>query len=278
MIKILTDTSCDLSLKQAEALDIEILPISVSFGEETFTPGEDLTNEEFYAKLAKAEELPKTAQITPIRLEEEFRRHLDNGDKVIGMFISKELSGTYGNAIMSKNLIGSDDIFIVDTNNTTFGLALLLIEACKMRDNGDSAEQIYNKITELSKRVVLYASIETLKYLKMGGRLSATTALVAGVLGICPIISVEGGKVISAGKARGRAASYKFIEDKISEIGISSDYGVTFGHSDRLDACKQGEKYFDKYIGKRHVTRCEIGSVVGTHVGPGAVGLAFIKK
>ena len=179
---------------------------------------------------------------------------------------------------MAKNLLGSDNIHIIDTNNTTFGLALLVKEACKMRDAGESAESISCKITELSKRVVLLASVETLKYLKMGGRLSAATAFVAGVLGIYPIISVVDGKVESVGKARGRAAANKFIEDKVKEIGISADYGVTFGHSDRLEICKQGEKYFEKYVGKRETTRCEIGSVIGTHTGPGAFGLAFIKK
>lgn len=278
MIKILTDTSCDLSFKQAEELDIEILPITVSFGEETYVPLEDLSNEEFYQKLSAATELPKTSQVAPIRMEEEFKKHIDNGDEVIGLFISKELSGTYNNALMAKNLLGSDKIFVVDTNNTTFGLALLIKEACKLRDKGESAESIYEKITELSKRVVLLASVETLKYLKMGGRLNAATALVAGVLGIYPIISVVDGKVQSVGKARGRVAANKFIEDKVKEIGISSDYGVTFGHSDRIDVCKQGEKYFEKYVGKRESTRCEIGSVIGTHTGPGAFGIAFIKK
>lgn len=278
MIKIITDTSCDLSYKQAEELDIEILPITVSFGEETYVPLEDLSNEEFYEKLSKADALPKTSQVPPIRMEEEFKKHIDNGDEVIGLFISKELSGTYNNALMAKNLIGSENIHIIDTNNTTFGLALLVKEACKMRDAGETAENISRKITELSKRVVLLASVETLKYLKMGGRLSATTAFVAGVLGIYPIISVVDGKVESVGKARGRAAANKFIEDKVKEIGISADYGVTFGHSDRLEICKQGEKYFEKYVGKRETTRCEIGSVIGTHTGPGAFGLAFIKK
>ncbi|MBP3324772.1 MAG: DegV family EDD domain-containing protein, partial [Clostridia bacterium] len=103
MIKILTDTSCDLSYKQAEALDIEILPITVSFGQEVYTPLEDLSNEEFYEKLSKAETLPKTAQVTPAKFEEEFTRHIENGDEVIGLFISKELSGTYNNAVMAKN-------------------------------------------------------------------------------------------------------------------------------------------------------------------------------
>ena len=278
MIKILTDTSCDLSYKQAEALDIEILPITVSFGQEVYTPLEDLSNEEFYEKLSKAETLPKTAQVTPAKFEEEFTRHIENGDEVIGLFISKELSGTYNNAVMAKNMIGSDKIHIVDTNNTTFGLALIIKEACKMRGSGMSAESIYNKITELSKRVVLLASVETLKYLKMGGRLSATSAFVAGVLGIYPIISVVDGKVQSVGKARGRVAANKFIEDKINEIEISSDYGVTFGHSDRYDLCKQFEKQLEKYLNKKDSLRCEIGSVIGTHVGPGALGIAFIKK
>lgn len=278
MVKILTDSSCDIDLERAEKMGIEIVPIEVHFGEESYRAGIDLSTQEFYEKLKTVDKLPTTTQITPVTFEEIFRKHIDNGDEIVGMFISAEMSGTYQNALLAKNMIGSDKIHIVNTLQTTFGLGLLLSEACAMRDRGMDGKTIYEKVTELVPRVKLLASVETLKYLKMGGRLSAATAMVGGILGIYPVITIENGKVITVGKARGRAAASRVIESQIKDIGISSDYGVTFGHSACPDVCAAFEKQFSEYVGKRQVMSSEIGCIVGTHVGPGAVGIAFIKK
>lgn len=278
MVKIITDSSCDIDLQRAEEMGVEIIPIQVHFGEESYRAGIDLSTSEFYDKLKTVDKLPTTSQITPTIFEEVFKKHLDEGDEIVGMFISTEMSGTYQNALMTKNIIGSERIHIVNTLQTTFGLALLIIEACKMRDSGLSGAEIFEKITQLVPRVKLLASVETLKYLKMGGRLSATTAIVGGILGIYPIITIESGKVETVGKARGRAAANKIIEGLLQKDEISSDYAVTFGHADCVDACKNVEKIFATYVGKRQTMRCGIGCIVGTHTGPGAVGLAFIKK
>lgn len=278
MVKIITDSSCDIDLDMARELDIEVIPIQVHFEEESYFSGVDLSNEEFYEKLKTVEKLPTTSQITPLVFEEVFSKHLAAGDEIVGMFISKEMSGTYQNAVITQTALDSGRIHIVDTLNTTFGLALLLQEAVQMRDNGLSGKEIAAKIAELVPRVCLLASVETLKYLKMGGRLSAATAMIGGILGIYPIISVVGGKVEAVGKARGRAAANKVIEEKIKSIGISSDYCVTYGNSYVPEVGRQTEKYFADYVGKRKILRTQIGCIVGTHVGPGASGLAFIKK
>lgn len=278
MVKILTDSSCDISLDVCESLDIQVIPICVHFGDESFEPNINLSNDEFYEKLEKVTQLPTTTQVNPLVFEEIFTKHIENGDEVVGMFISKELSGTFQNAVMVSKQIDENKIHIVDTLNTTFGLALLLHEAVKMRNNGVCGKEIKEKIEDLVPRVCLLASIETLKYLKMGGRLSAGAAIVAGILGIYPIISVVNGKVEAVGKARGRIAANKFIEEKIKKIGISSDYIVTFGNSNAPEVGKSTEKFFADYVGKRQVARTQIGAVIGTHIGPGASGICFIKK
>src|SRR5699024_9843163 len=133
---------------------------------------------------------------------------------------------------------------------TTFGLALLIHEACAMRDRGLSGQEIYEKVSELVPRVKLLAYVETLKYLKMGGRLSAATAMVGGILGIYPVITIEKGKVETVGKARGKAAASKLIEGMVENIGISSDYAVSFGHSACPENREEMEKRFSKYLGK----------------------------
>ncbi len=278
MVKILTDSSCDMDLSFASKLGIEVIPIQVHFEDESYTPGIDLTNTEFYDKLSVAEKLPTTTQVTPITFEEYFSKHIENGDDIVGMFISRELSGTYQNAVITAQKINPERIHIVDTLNTTFGLALLLMEAVKLRDEGRSAQEIARKITELVPRVELYAGIDTLKFLKMGGRLSGTVAFIGGVLGICPIISVKEGKVVVVGKVRGKVAAFKHIKELVKSIGISSDYNITFGHSNVLDTCKSLQKELKEYTSHKETHRFEIGSIIGTHTGPGAYGIAFIRK
>ncbi|MFI3207239.1 MAG: DegV family protein, partial [Clostridia bacterium] len=191
---------------------------------------------------------------------------------------SKELSGTYQSAVLNANKIDQEKIHIVDTLNTTFGLGLLLVIAADFRDKGFSAKMIKEKIEELVPRVSLFAVIDTLKYLKMGGRLSAGAALVAGILGIFPIISVQDGKVCAIGKARGNQACYKFIDNKIETIGISADYPISIGHSNSPDTLKSGEKHFSNVLAKKQIYKTSIGPVVGSHIGAGAFGIAFIKK
>ncbi len=278
MVRIITDSSCDLSLEDAKKMNIEILPINVHFDDKSYTPMVDLSNEKFYSMLSEAKELPTTTQISPIVFEESFSEHINNGDEVVGLFISKELSGTYQNAVNVANFIDNSKIHVVDTLNTTFGLALLLSEAVKMRDEGLNAREIHEKITALVPRLRLVASVETLKYLKMGGRLSAGAALIGGILGIYPIISVVNGKVEAIGKARGQQAAYKFMEEYIKKNEISSDYGVSFGNSNAPELGKKTIKTFSHYVGKRDIINTQIGSVIGTHIGSGATGIAFIQK
>lgn len=279
MVRIITDSSCDIDLTVAAEMGLEVIPIQVHFEEESYLPGIDLSNEEFYQKLSTANKLPTTTQIAPLIFEEVFSKYLEQDDEIVGMFISKELSGTYQNAVLTKENLNPERIHIVDTLNTTFGLALLLQEAVKLRDKGLEAKDIADKIRELVPRVCLYASVESLKYLKMGGRLSAGAAIVAGILGIYPIISVINGKVEAVGKARGRVAANKFIAEQVRKIGISSDYAVSFGNSNVPEVGRQTEKFFADLVGKqRELVHTQIGPIIGTHVGPGASGLAFIKK
>ena len=224
MVKILTDSSCDLSPARCEELGVEMLPITVNFGSESYRANLDISTDEFYEKLAAASELPKTAQITPAFFEDKFKEYRESGDEVVCLFISSMMSGTLQSARLAKNLVGADRIYLPDTLNVTFALGLLVEEAVKMRDRGLSAADIANEVEKLVPRVRLWALIDDLKYLKMGGRLSATSALVASILGICPIITLENGLVEVVGKARGRRAAFKFIQNMVEKEPISSDF------------------------------------------------------
>lgn len=278
MVKIITDSSCDLSPARCEELGVEMLPITVNFGEESFRANIDISNGEFYQKLAAASELPKTAQITPAYFEEKFRAYKDTGDEYVCLFISSAMSGTLQSARIAKNLVGAENVCLPDTRNVTFALGLLVEEAVKMRDRGLSAAGIAAEVEKLAPRVRLWALIDELKYLKMGGRLSATSALAASILGICPIITLENGLVEVVGKARGKKAAFKFIQGLVEKEPISRDFAVTVGHADAARTRDNFLDFMSAELKKREVLKLEIGSIVGTHTGPGACGLAYIRK
>ena len=189
MVKIVTDSSCDISPQRCAELGVEMLPITVNFGDTSYRANIDISNEEFFEKLSAAEELPKTAQITPAQFQEVFKPYQESGDDVVCLFISSKMSGTLQSGRVAKNILGAENILLPDTLNVTFALGLLVEEAVKMRDAGMTGAEIAEKVEELIPRIRLFAMIEDLKYLKMGGRLSATSALVASILGICPIIA-----------------------------------------------------------------------------------------
>ena len=138
MVKIVTDSSCDLSPKRCAELGVDILPITVNFGEESYRANIDISNEEFYEKLAAAEELPHTAQITPAQFQEIFMPYKESGDDVVCLFISSKMSGTLQSARVAANILGADNILLPDTLHVTFALGLLVEEAVKMRAAGAS--------------------------------------------------------------------------------------------------------------------------------------------
>lgn len=278
MVKILTDSSCDLSPARCAELGVEMLPITVNFGQESFRANLDISNDEFYQKLAAASELPKTAQIPPAFFEGIFREYKESGDDVVCLFISSQMSGTLQSARIAKNLVGAENIQLPDTLNVTFALGLLVEEAVKMRDRGLTAAQIASEVEALVPRVRLWALIDDLKYLKMGGRLSATSALVASILGICPIITLENGLVEVVGKARGKKAAFKFIQNLVEKEPISNDFSVTIGHAAVPKTRDDFIDFLSAELKKREIHKLDIGSIVGTHTGPGACGLAYIRK
>lgn len=278
MIRIITDSTCDLSLARQKELDIEVAPLSVHFGAETFQDGVDLTNKEFYNRLRTAEELPKTSQVNPDEFALRFQRHVANGDQVVGIFISSLLSGTYQSAVIARDIVDASNIFVLDSGTVTFALGLLVEQAAWLRDQGRSAAEIAQEISALSTRVRLLAVVDTLKYLKMGGRISAATAVVGGMLGITPILNVRDGVVEAAGKSRGRKGAYQWMENRMEQEPADLTLPVAFGHSDAPEIMAECEAYFLARLPGAAYSESDIGSVVGTHAGPGCAGIAYFEK
>lgn len=278
MVRIITDGTSDLSAQRAAELNVHVMPMRVFFGQESFVDGVDITREEFFARLESCQELPTTSQLNPDDFLEVFQKYVDQGDQVVGIFLSSELSGTCQSACIARDMAEGGEIHIVDSRTVTFALALLVEEAARMRDGGLSAAQIAETVEQLARRAKLLAIVDTLTYLKKGGRISAATAAVGGLLGIKPIVEVDSrGTVEAVGKARSMASGLEWIARHIEQAPADPAYAVAYGHSnspERVPLCMEALK--DVLPQGRPPLMGSIGAVIGTHVGPGAVGVAYI--
>ena len=279
MFEIITDSTFDLTPVQAEKLGVKVMPLTVHFGEESFRDGVDISNADFYARLREARTLPTTSQINPEAFASAFREVLERGNQALGIFVSSELSGTVQSALIAKEMLDSQDVFVVDSRQVALSLGLLVGEAVRLRDAGVSAADTARQLTVLREKVRLYAVVDTLKYLKMGGRISAATAAVGGVLGVTPIVTMKDGKVESAGKTRGRKAGVQWIRQRVAAEQLDFSRPLALGHTDCPEALTAVTEGFSELAPCfASVTSCEIGAVVGTHAGPGAAGVAYFVK
>jgi len=278
MVKIITDSTCDMTAERLAALDIEMVPLTVHFGDAAYADKRDLDNSTFYQMLRQAKTLPTTSQVNPADFEAVFRRQLDAGHTVVGLFLSSKLSGTVQSAHIAAEMIGSKDIYVIDSLTTTLGLSLLLELAAARRDAGASAAELAAELEVLSRKVLIYAVVDTLKYLKMGGRLSAASAAIGEFLGISPVISLNGGLVESVGKGRGKVAAYGKMGELYRAATPDMGYPVSVGHTDTPTEMARVLEALGGVYDPARVIENEIGSIIGTHVGPGAAGVAFICK
>lgn len=277
-VRIITDSSSDLSFEVAEKYGIEIVPLTVNFENGHYRDRFEISPEEFYAKLKKEKNLPSTSQVTKPAFLDVFNRVLEEGDQVVGIFISSKLSGTFSSAVTAGEEIGSEDVFVVDSENVSGGLALLAVVAAEMAAEGKSAADITAAIERDKKKVRGVLSLDTLEYMKKGGRLSAGQALFGTVLNVKPVIKIEEGLLLPLDKVRGRSRLKKWFNDWIKENGFSlSGKKVFFVHSDDPDGLAGiiGEIEKENSIGEKFIEK--IGTTVGTHVGPGCNGMFFLE-
>lgn len=277
-IKIITDSTCDLPANIVQELGISVIPLKVLFGEEVYRDGIDLTNQEFYEKMAKNKQLPTTSQVNPGEFIEEFTRHLDNGDEVIGIFISAKLSGTYGSAVIAKETLANDSrINIIDSMNASFGLGIQVIEAGRMAQQGKSAQEIVQRIEEVKNNVIFYGIIDKLDNLKKGGRLSSTGAFAGSLLGIKPIIDLKDGAVSLIAKARGQKKAFKWVLDDAKKNNIDfNDKMICLAHAYAPKDAAEFKKAILQEYQPKEIIELQIGAVIGTHTGGGCVGISCL--
>lgn len=280
MIKLLIDSASDINEKEAKELGITMLPIEVRFTDKEYMDGVDLLPFDFYTMLKDCKELPKTSQINPFRYEEYFEEATKDGSEVICIVLSSGLSGAYQSACSAAEKFNGK-VHVIDSLNACIGERLLGLYALDLIKQGLSAQEIEDKLNESKHKLVVMATIDTLKYLKMGGRISALTAFAGEALGIKPLIAVIDGKIKMFDKARG------FKKGCLTLMNIGSQKEIDFekplgyvwsGHDDTTvkNFAKDNYAMFEKY--GKEVPYYIIGSTIGTHIGSGAVGFAFFEK
>lgn len=281
MIKILIDSASDIDKQEADKKGINIIPIEVRFGEETFLDGVNLSHRQFFEKLIESNELPKTSQINEYQWGEEFKKLTEKGEQLIVITLSSKLSGTYNCAkSAAKNFEGK--VFVVDSLSATIGERILCDYALQLIKLGKSAEEIVRELDEKKKRVQIIAVVDTLKYLRKGGRISTVMAFAGEMLSIKPVISVNDGEVKLIGKAMGSKKSNNLLMQLVEKCG-GIDFNMPYG----LGYSGLSDEYLKKYLAdsealwKEHLKDVSaipiymIGSTIGTHVGPNAIGVAF---
>lgn len=277
-VRIIIDSTVDLvpALKSRTA----VVPLTVHFGDEEYIDGVTITHREFYEKLIETDVLPHTSQAAPAAFEKVFGEAARAGDSAVVVTISAKLSGTYQSAVIAAE--GYENICVVDSGTASIASGILAELALRLADEGLDAKSIAARLEEEKGRVRLIAMLDTLEYLKRGGRISKTVAFAGGLLNIKPVISVREGEILMLGKARGSRQGNNLLVTEIGKAG-----GVDFGKPVLLGYTGLTDVLLQKYIedsralwadSKSELNTTVIGSVIGTHAGPGAVAAAFFSK
>lgn len=280
-IQFIVDSASDILPEEAKALGLIHLPLKVLFGAEEYADAVDLTHHEFYEKLVESDTLPTTCQIPPADFEAVFKQVTDRGDTAVVVTISSKLSGTYQSAIIAAAEYAGK-VFVVDSENVCIGERILVQRGLELMKAGLTAEQIAAQLDNEKHTIRLMALLDTLEYLKKGGRISAATALAGSLLSIKPVVAVEEGKVAMVGKARGSKQGNNLLRELVNKCGgINFDKPFALAYSGLSDALLK--KYItdsaELWQGQvQELPITTVGCVIGTHVGPGAVAVAFFEK
>ncbi len=278
MIWIVTDSASDIV--DNERNDLAVLPINITFGDEEFQDGVNLTHRMFYEKLVESDELPVTSQVPPFAFEEVYRKAKAKGVRAIVITISSKLSGTFQSANIAAEKYG-DTVKVIDSENASIGQRALVEYALRLKDGGLSFEEIVEKLENDKSRIRLVALLDTLEYLKKGGRISKTAALAGSLLSIKPVIAIQNGEVVVLGKARGSKQGNNLLAEQIRQVGgIDFKKPFVLGYTGLSDATLQKYIKDNEALWKDSVESLDtasVGGTIGTHIGPGAIGAAFFS-
>lgn len=276
--RIIVDSTAELMPKIKER--VYVIPMTLYFGEEEFLDGVTIDHETFYKKLVETDVLPTTSQATPIAFAGEYEKAKEAGEACVVLTLAAKLSGTYQSAVLAAQEY--ENVYVVDSATATIGGGVLTELALRYLDEGLEAKEIAERLEQDKKKIVIVALLDTLEYLKKGGRISKTVAFAGAVLNIKPVISLIDGTIEVLGKARGSKMGNNLLVQEIEKAGgIDFSKPVLLGYTGLSDILLQ--KYIEdsKHLWEGNLPEIRytsIGSVIGTHIGPGGIAAAFFKK
>ena len=282
-IKLITDSTCDLDPKLLEKRGIGFAPLTVHFKDGDYIDKVDLSHVAFYEKMRSSVALPSTSQVNPDVFLKHFERLTEDPlTAVIGVFLSAELSGTYNSAVIARNMLDESQakrIVLIDSKTVSFSLSLIILRVQDMIDSGQTLSVIVDAIGDMVEQAQLYGMLDTLENLKKGGRLSAGTAMIGKMLNLKPIIEVKDGRVFMAAKVRGEKKGLQWMLEQLrNDFPDRVIPDLTVAHANNLERAQAFKAIIEEEFVLKRFIFLEIGSVVGTHTGEGAVGIGYFKK
>ncbi len=276
-IRIITDSTVDIADKYSDLFTV--VPLTVTFGEKDYIDGVTITKQEFYQKLISGPDLPKTSQATPAVFAEVFRKLQEEGDEAIVITVSSRLSGTYQSACIAAE--DFPNVRVVDSKNVSIASGVLAEYALRCAEEGMGLDELADHLAKKREEIGLVAMVDTLEYLKKGGRISGAAALAGGVLGIKPVVTARDGELAVLGKARGSKKANNLLIEQIRKNGVDFSMPLLLGYTGLSDDMLQQYIQDSQCLWKGHVDDLDcvqLSSVIGTHAGPGAVAVAYFKS
>ena len=278
-VRIVIDSTADVSAALRHRFSV--VPLTVHFGEQEYVDGVDISHQKFYEMLVESDVLPTTSQASPAAFAQVFEKAVAAGDTVVALTVASPLSGTYQSAVIAAADYPGK-VYVVDSRTVAIGTGILAELALRLVDRGLSAAEIARRLEEERDNVFVVALLDTLEYLKKGGRISKTVAFAGGLLSIKPVVAIKNGEILMLGKARGSKQGNNLLVQQIHAAGgVDFHKPVLLGYTGLSDALleKYVEDSYDLWAeSEKPLERCIISSVIGTHAGPGAVAVAFFSK
>lgn len=275
-IKIITDSTADISKEIYEKYDIEVLPLLINFNEESYLDGVEINSEIVFKKIKEYNILPTTAQVTPNRFIESYRKYLSEGYKIISIHMSSVMSGTYQSACIAKDTLESDDIVVIDSQNVTAALGILVLKAVKLMEKGYDILKIEKELNNIKGNVNLAVCFDSLEYLVRGGRISKTAGIVGSMFGIKLILEIKDGIMSVKDKLRGSRKAIRKIISDLENSDLDEELPVILIDVNNVEI----KEALIEYMRSNNVNyiECQVGATVSIHSGPGCCGLVFLSK
>ncbi len=274
MVRIVTDSTADLTPEQQRSAGLTVVPLNVHFGDQVFRDHVDLSTDEFFRRLKASPQLPRTSQPSVGAFEEAYRSLRQGGDEIVSVHLSSKVSGTYNSALMAAQSVGDGKIDVVDSLSTSMALGFMALEGAKLAKAGRDRQAVAERLRTLVPKARVICVVDTLTYLERGGRIGKARALLGSLLNVKPILQLKDGEVVPLGRARGRPQALSRLVELLERDGKVSRLAIMHGAA-QADAEQLRDRVASRYPGL-DIQLTEIGAVLGTHTGPGVIGFTYL--